>query len=83
MQDGKRRMRLHDWEKARVLSHCLNCVLWCCMPAQCKLRECTLDQSRGTKLEFYEGVEEFIIACIRIEQFTHEETVMCPCYRCK
>ena len=40
--------------------------------------------SRGEiKPEFYEGVKEFITACIRIEQCIREETVKCPCRKCK
>ena len=39
----------------------------------------------GIKLEFYEGVEEFIMACVRTEQFTYEGTSRCPCckYKCR
>ena len=37
----------------------------------------------GIKPRFYEGVEEFITACVRIEQFTREETIRCSCGKCK
>ena len=37
----------------------------------------------GIKPEFYEGVEEFIIACVWTEQFTCEGTSRCPCRKCK
>ena len=43
--------------------------------------DCT--QVGRIKLEFYEGVEEFITACVQIEQFTHEGIVRCPCPKCK
>ena len=37
----------------------------------------------GIKPKFYEGVEEFIMAYIQIEQFTREGTSRCPCRKCK
>ena len=37
----------------------------------------------GIKPKFYEGVEEFIMACVRTEQFTYEGTSRCPYCKCK
>ena len=37
----------------------------------------------GIKLEFYEGVEEFIMIYDRTEQFTREEISRCPYCKCK
>ena len=37
----------------------------------------------GIKPEFYEGVEEFIIVCVRTRQFTREGTSRCPRHKCK
>ena len=37
----------------------------------------------GIKPKFYEGVEEFIMTCVRIKQFTREGTSRCPCHKCK
>ena len=31
----------------RVLSHCLNYVLWCCMSAWCEVRGCALEWFLG------------------------------------
>ena len=35
------------------------------------------------KLEFYEEAEEFIMAYVQTEQFTHEGTVRCPSHKYK
>ena len=37
----------------------------------------------GIKPEFYEGVEELIMACVLTEQFTREGISRCPCRKCK
>ena len=37
----------------------------------------------GIKPKFYEGVEEFVMACVQIEQFTREWTIRCHCRKCK
>ena len=37
----------------------------------------------GIKPEFYEGVEEFIMACVRTEQFTCEGISRYHCHKCK
>ena len=35
------------------------------------------------KPEFYEGVEEFVMACVQIEQFTREGIIRCPYHKYK
>ena len=43
--------------------------------------DCT--QVGGIKPQFYEGIKELIMTCVRTEQFTCERTIRCLCCKCK
>ncbi|XP_025670335.1 uncharacterized protein [Arachis hypogaea] len=43
----------------------------------------TYDQRRGLKPSFIKGVNEFVDACTRIDEFLRGGLVRCPCSRCQ